>query len=220
MCGISPAVLDTFKKLEEFNHKSSMVLRSWTKLSLSQKRTQHKDLRERIKREIACRGSPSSGAVGKRGVKGSKDQQQLKSLSLHDLKQRLQDVGANVDHITFIMQEGKWLVPPVGSTGKSDVKRPHHGLPMFVGLLVTGFKGDWITQDSCITCSKAHEIARCCWCQCGICEDCGELVSRASQKGGEWKGASTACCGDVNGCRKRTQEIKLFWRTQTGEDIE
>ena len=219
MCGISPSVLDTFKKLEELNHKSSMVLRSWTKPTLSQQRTQHKDLYERIKREIACRGSPSSGAVGKRGVKGSKDQQQFKSWSLYDLEQELQVVGADTDSITFIMQEGKMLVPTVGSTEKSEVKRPHHGLPMFVGLLVTGFKGDWITQDGCIACSKADGIARCCWCQCGICEDCGDLISRASQKGGEWKGASTACCGDVNGCRRRTTEIKNFWRTQTGEDI-
>ena len=69
------------------------------------------------------------------------------------------------DDFTRLMHEGRLLL-----TGEI-LERPHRGRPMFVGLLLTGFGGDWITQGNCWKCGAHHEIGRCAWCHAAICQD-------------------------------------------------
>ena len=87
---------------------------------------------------------------------------------------------------------------------------------MFAGMLLTGFGGKWITQGSCVKRESPHATARCHRCQCGICENHGILLSRASREGG----ASMACCVAAIGCEDRQKDIFEFWKKQTGEELE
>ena len=87
-------------------------------------------------------------------------------------RQRYEDVQMNMecyakhcDDFTRLMHEGRLLL-----TGEI-LERPHRGRPMFVGLLLTGFGGDWITQGNCWKCGAHHEIGRCAWCHAAICQD-------------------------------------------------
>ena len=91
--------------------------------------------------------------------------------------------------------------------------RPYRGRPMFVGVLLTGFGGDWLTKGSCHFCGSPHETARCSRCQCGICEDRGLLLARAGQ------GSSLACCRSLEECAARQENILDFWEAQTGESL-
>ena len=81
-------------------------------------------------------------------------------------------VGAQLDALTFSMQEGRL-------TSGEDLVGPYRGRPMFVGVVLTGFEGDWITKGSCYFCASPLETARCLKCQCGICEEHGVLISIA-----------------------------------------
>ena len=92
---------------------------------------------------------------------------------------------------------------------------------MFVGVLLTGFGGSWITRGSCYICGQPHNTARCCRCQCGICEEHGLLLARASQADGsrEWQETSTACCNTSRGCEDRQRQVLEVWETQTGEEF-
>ena len=108
--------------------------------------------------------------------------------------------------------------------GAEVLTRPYRNLPMFVGVLLTGFGGSWITQGSCYICGQPHDTARCCRCQCGICERCGELLAQASQKQvkgkWEWLGSSTACCEYSYGCKERQEQIIDFWKKKSGEAVQ
>ena len=118
--------------------------------------------------------------------------------------------------LTFKLQEGKL------TQRNEELKRPCRGRPMFVGVLVTGFGGSWITQGSCNICGNPDNTARCCRCQCGICKEHGLLLARASQAdgSGEWQGTPTACCNTSSGCEDRQRQVLEFWRRQTGEKLE
>ena len=82
-------------------------------------------------------------------------------------------VGAPLDEITFTTQEGKL-------TSGKDLVRPYRGRPMFVGVVLTGFGGDWLIKGSCYVCKLPHEIARCWQCPCGICEESSGRRGRRS----------------------------------------
>ena len=185
---------------------------------LAERRSEVKDWHQAIAREIASRqekgkDSPLSGA-GKKG-KGSKRQLQYKNWSDSQLRHELARAGGQMDQLTLTLQEGKL-------TSGKVLERPYRKLPMFVGVLLTGFGGDWITQASCNACGRPHNTARCCWCQCGICEQHGLLLARASQADGsrEWQGTSTACCNTSSGCEDRQRQVLELWRRQTGEKLE
>ena len=93
---------------------------------------------------------------------------------------------------------------------------------MLVGVLLTGSGGSWIRQGSCYICGQPHDTARCCQCQCGICEEHGLLLARASQAdgSGEWQGTPTACCNTSSGCEDRQKQVLKHWRKQIGEELE
>ena len=96
-------------------------------------------------------------------VKGPKRPWQFRDWSDQELREELARVGQQMDQLTFRLQEGQL------TSGKVLV-RPYRNLPMVVGVLLTGFGGSWITQRSCFACGSPHNTARCCRCQCGICE--------------------------------------------------
>ena len=107
-------------------------------------------------------------------------------------------------------------------TSGKDLVRPYRGRPMFVGVMLTGFGGDWITKGSCYVCESPHEIARCSKCQCGICEDDGVVIGQAGQEDATkaWQGASLACCRNAKACESRQRRILDFWQLQTGERLD
>ena len=192
MRGNSTEAQALFMQMEFLNHDSSMALRNWSRMSISDKRNQSKEWCQDIKGEMESRslcrrgrGSPFSGAFANRPAKGLMLQYYFRNWSDCDLHKALQRAEFELNLITRDLQEGKL-------TNGTELTRPYRSLPMFVGLLLTGFQRDWITQSTCIMRGNADNIARCCWCQCGICETHGVFLSRASQEGGEWKGSSTA----------------------------
>ena len=126
-----------------------------------------------------------------------------------------ENVAERLDSVTFYMQEGKL-------TNGEQLRRPFRSIPMFAGVLLTGFGGTWITHGACLTCDTPHDIARCSRCQGGICELHGVLLSRASQESGsaEWQGASVACCRADSGCVDRQTQILEYWEEMTGEKMQ
>ena len=223
MCGISLPVHEAFVRLEDLNHESSLALRTWSRKPLVERRSEFKDWYQAIAREIADRrgqekgkGSPLSGAGKKGKGKGTKRQSQFRNWSDQQLRDQLAHVGKQMDDLTYRLQEGKLMSGTV-------LARPYRILPMFVGVLITGF-GDnsWITLGSCFHCGNPNETARCCRCQCGICEEHGSLLARASQLDGigDWQGTSTACCNTSNGCEDRQKQVLEFWRIKTGEKLD
>ena len=196
-----------------------MALRTWPKRPLAEWRCEVRDWYHTLAREIAGRqekgrGSPHSRAGKKGKGRGSKRQWQFANWSGRQLRHELDRVGKVMDQLTLHLQEGKL-------TSGKKLERPHRNLPMFVGLLLIGFGGNWITQGSCYMCGHPHDTARCCRCQCGICEQHGLLLLRASQADGcrEWQGTSTACCNADTGCEDRQRQVLEFWETQTGEEL-
>ena len=163
-----------------------------------------------FKEDAARRGSPVSGAEGK----GTKRQVQFRNWSDQDVSHELARASEQLDQITYTLQEGKLTFGEV-------LARPWRGLSMFAGVLLTGFGGTWITQGSCYTCGNPDDVARCSWCQCGICEWHGVLLARASQASasGPLPGAFMACCSNSIGCEERQRRILEFWRQQTGEEL-
>ena len=107
-------------------------------------------------------------------------------------------------------------------TSGKDLVRPYRGRPMFVGVVLTGFEGDWITKGSCYVCEAPHEIARCSKRQRGICEDDGVIIGQAGQEHATkaWQGASLACCRNAKACESRQRRILDFWKLQTGERLD
>ena len=207
MCGISTSVRDVFTQLEELNYHSSIALREWAGESLVERRAELKSRYKDLRREI-------SGRQGGRGKekRGGKRQWHFMEWSDGDLQNEVQQISETLDGITSVLQEGQ-------KTSGEELTRPCRSLPVFAGMLLTGFGGAWITQGSCITCRSTCATARCHWCQCGICENHGILLSQASHEGGGRQGASMACCVVGIGCDKRQQAIKDFWKEQTGEDL-
>ena len=126
-----------------------------------------------------------------------------------------ENVAERLDSVTFYMQEGKL-------TNGEQLRRPFRSIPMFAGVLLTGFGGTWITHGACLTCDTPHDIARCSRCQGGICELHGVLLSRASQESGsaEWQGSSVACCRADSGCVDRQTQILEYWLQMTGEKMQ
>ena len=175
MCGISQKVHDAFQVLDELNHESSMSLRNWTGKPLVEERGEIKDHYQSLAKDITARDqqrSPVPGAGKKskdkgkekgRG-KGAKRQFQFKNWSDQDVRNEHLRVGQELDRMTFNLQEGKL-------TSGQELTRVYRTLPMFVGVVLTGFGGDWITQGSCYICGIPNGTARCCRCQCGICQE-------------------------------------------------
>ena len=226
MCGISMKVHDAYQLLDELNHESSMSLRNWTGKPLVEMRGEIKDHYQALAKEITARDqqrSPVPGAGKKskdkgkekgRG-KGAKRQFQFKNWSDQDVRNEHLRVGQELDRMTFNLQEGKL-------TSGQELTRVYRTLPMFVGVVLTGFGGDWITQGSCFICGNPNDTARCCRCQCGICQEHGLLLHKASRASGsgEWQGSSTACCSPGIGCEGRQKRILDFWKRQTGEELQ
>ena len=213
MCGNSTEAHDLFMQIEFLNHDSSMALRNWSRMSISDKRNQAKEWCKDIKEEKERRrrlGPPFPGAFVNMPAKGMQLEHYFRNWSDSDLHKALQLAESEFDLATRDLQEGKL-------TNGTTLTRPYRSLPMFVGLLLTGFQRDWITQSTCIMRGNADNIARCCWCQCGICETHGVFLSRASQQGGEWKGSSTACCDIARPCKERQRNILKLWKIKTGE---
>ena len=82
-------------------------------------------------------------------------------------------------------------------TSGIELVRPYRGRPMFVGAVLTGFGGDWITQGSCYLCASPHDAAQSSKFQRGICEEDGILIGIAGteeQAHGTkaWQGISLA----------------------------
>ena len=218
MCGISIQVHDAFVQLEDLNHESSLALRTWSRRPLVERRSEVRDWYQAVAREIASRQEKGKGSpllrAGMKG-KGPKRQCQFRNWSDRELRDELACIGEQMDRLTYRLQEGKL-------TSGQVLLRPYRNLPMFVGVLLTGFEGIWITRGSCYICEKPHDTARCCRCQCGICEEHGLLLARASQAdgSGEWQGTSLACCNTSIGCEYRQRQVLEFWRRQTGEELE
>ena len=223
MCGISIQVHDVLVQLEDLNHKSSLALRTWSGRPMVESRSRKRDWHQAVAREIAGRqekgrGSPHSRAGKKGKGRGSKRQWQFANWSGRQLRHELDRVGEEMDQLTLRLQEGKLSHLRSGK----ELVRPFRKLPMFVGVVVTGIGAPWITQGGCHHCDFPHDTARCCWCQCGICEDHGLLLARASQAPGsrECQGASMACCNADTGCEDRQRQVLEFWREQTGQKLE
>ena len=135
---------------------------------MSESRAETKDRHQALAREIAARrdnSSPASGA-GKKGKeqsedkgkgKGTKRQHQFKDWSDRQVRDEHVRVGQALDKQTFRLQEGRL-------TSGVELTRPYRTLPMFVGLMLTGFGGEWITRGSCYMCGDPHDTARCCRC--------------------------------------------------------
>ena len=149
------------------------------------------------------------------GKGGQGTKRKFIAYSDEQLHTQLAHVCDRMGALTFKLQEGKLM------QNNKGLKRPHRSLPMFVGVLLTGFGGDWITQASCNACGRPHNTACCCWCQCGICEQHGLLLARAPRAdgSGEWQGSSLACCGTSKGCEERQRQVLEFWKPRTGEEL-
>ena len=207
MNGIRWSVHQIFLELEKLNHDSSMVLRSWQQRPVTEQRREIRNTHEALKREI--RGREQKKGKGK----GMERQYRFMDFSFEQLRAEKKGVGERLDQMTKDMQEGKL------TTGET-LTRPLRNVPMFAGVLATGFEGVWITQNSCWRCGHPHDTARCCRCQCGICESCGQLLARASQnEDGTRQGSSTACCLNVLKCNERQRQILNHWKAQTGEEL-
>ena len=222
MCGISVEVNDTFSKLDDLNHASSMALRRWSKPPLVAERTKLKEEYGFLKQEVDARAVQPVSKTAKR-KKGQQEagagQGRHRYYSHWSNKQvRLQchRVGTELDAITCIMQEGKL-------TSGEELVRPYRGRPMFVGALLIGFEGDWITEGVCLECQSPHDIARCSKCQCGICETHGLIIGLAGQDeqaSGDYQGASLACCSNTLACERRQHRILNYWAEKTGEKLD
>ena len=227
MCGISMAVNDMHVTLEDLNHESSQSLRYWRGRTLAEKRKDVKNYYDTIEWEIAMRTekghqkgtrSPVSG-VGKQGAKGKGTKRpgswQFRNHTDAALQREHTSTAEEFDRLTWLLQEGKF-------TNGTALVRPYRSQSMFAGLLLTGFGGDWITKRGCYMCPEAHDTARCCRCQCGICPEHGSLIARASQArgSGDWLGSSLACCNEGTGCNKRQKQVLDFWRQKTGEQLQ
>ena len=216
MCGISGPVFEAFVKVEEFNHQSSIALRYWRQTSAAERRRwvmrQYHALGKKCGEK--GHGSPPPGASRKGKGKGRK---RGRDESYEALQRELASVGEDLDRLTRLLQEGKLL-------DGTQVTRAYRKLAMFVGLLVTGFEGAWITKEGCYKCGHRGDTARCCRCQCGICEGCGEFLAQASQKQvkgkWEWLGSSLACCEYSYGCKERQEQIIDFWKKKSGEAVQ
>ena len=208
MCGEDIQVRDVFMRLKELNYQSSIALRKWAEEPLVERRATLKSRYKDLTREIDGR----QGARGK-AKRGAKRQRHFMEWSDGALQHEVRTVSEKLDWITSISREGN-------KTSGEELTRPCRSLPMYAGMLLTGFGGAWIKQGSCITCGSAHATARCHWCQCGICENHGILLSQAWHDGDRWQGVSKACCVGGIGCDGRQQAIVNFWKEQTGEDLQ
>jgi hypothetical protein len=202
-CGISQPVHDLFEQLQALNHTSSLVLRLWS-APLEATRREIKESYLMFENEMLRRQG--------KGKPGKKRPYQFLTWTNQEVREALANTGAQMDKLTWRLQEGKL------SNG-TEVKRPHRKLSMFVGVLATGFQVDefncWITQKTCFICRGGNNTARCCRCQCGICEEHGLLLTKAGQKNGVWQGSSTACCKDLDMCELRQHQVLDWWKTQT-----
>ena len=203
MCGISIPVHEKFARLDELNRASREALRE---IEWSQKQPVEAELEEVVARHRSIRGEIDR----RRRRAGAKSRSSFNDSSSQELRAELAVSRARMDELTNYLREGRL------SNGR-QLKRPRCNLPEFVGVLVTGFEGSWITQGGCLTCRETSKTARCCWCQCGICEAHGRLIARASRRDGA--GASTACCRDAGGCLGRQRQILAWWKQQTGEEL-
>jgi hypothetical protein len=83
---------------------------------------------------------------------------------------------------------------------------------MFVGVVLAGFGGYWITKGSCYVCASPLDTARCSKCQCGTCEEHGVLIGIAGTEEQhftkEWQGTSP-----------RMLQQRQSLREQAGEDL-
>ena len=222
MCGISVEVNDTFSKLDDLNHASSMALRRWSKPPLVAERTKLKETYGYLKQEADARARPpvSGTAKKKKGQQpagaGQGRYRDYRNWSNTQVLQECDRVGTELDAITCIMQEGKL-------TSGAELVRPYRGRPMFVGALLIGFEGDWITEGMCLECQSPHDIARCSKCQCGICETHGLIIGLAGQDeqaSGDYQGASLACCSNTLACERRQHRILNYWAEKTGEKLD
>ena len=136
-------------------------------------------------------------------------QHQFQQVPANDLKSQCADVTEQLDHLTYLLQEGK-------SSDGHVLDRPHCMIAMFVGVRILDFPGHWIEHTWCVGC-PCREAARCCRCQAGICENCGLLLNKAARDGraGEWKGASQAICKNRTDCENRQDAILAFWKQHT-----
>ena len=151
---------------------------------------------------------------GKEAGHGQRRHYQFRDWSDQEVRDEFDRVGALLDKITSTMQEGKL-------TSGQVLARPYRGRPMFVGVLVSGFGGDWITKGSCYVCASPHNTARCLKCQRGICEGHVILIGEVGQGEGAhgpntWQGASLACCSNTRACESRQRQILEFWKRKAG----
>ena len=181
MCGISITVRDVFMQLEELNYQSSIALREWAMEPLVERRATLKSRCQDLRREI-------NGRQGGRGKekRGAKRQRHFMEWSDGDLQHEVQQISETLDGMTSVLREGH-------KTSGEELTRPCRSLPMFAGLLLTGFGGRWITQGSCITCRSTHATARCHWCQCGICENHGYRMSTCPGTDDKRSACGSAC---------------------------
>ena len=126
-------------------------------------------------------------------------------------------VGEQLDKLTLSMQEGRL-------TSGKELVRPYRGRPMFVGVVLTGFGGDWITTCARYVCASPIDTARCLTCQCGICEEDGILIGIAGieeQHGtNAWQGALLACCRHAKAYENRQGRILDFWKLKSSERLD
>ena len=133
MCGISTEVNDVFGVLEELNHTSSLALRLWVKEPLVKRkqlvRSEWTKLNDEMKWRHLLPGGAREFAKFWPG-----------NLELWDQHRQKEQ---EMDELVYRMKEGKL------SSG-TELKRPYRGLPMFVGVLATGFDGAWMRESKCI----------------------------------------------------------------------
>ncbi|MFM7986446.1 MAG: hypothetical protein ACKPKO_44755, partial [Candidatus Fonsibacter sp.] len=86
--------------------------------------------------------------------KGQRRQYLFGNWSDREVRDEFDSAGAQLGAITFTMQEGKL-------TSGRQLVRPHSGRPMFVGAVLSGFRGYWITEGSCYVCASPHGTAQC-----------------------------------------------------------
>ena len=127
--GISIPVHDVFMQLEELNYQSSIALREWAPEPLVERRAELKSRYKDLMREIDGRRRARGKAKG-----GAKRQWHFMEWSDGDLQHEVQQVSEKLDKITFVLQEGKL-------TSGEELTRPCRSLPMFAGVLLTGFGG-------------------------------------------------------------------------------
>ena len=70
MCGDGVEVHDTFQKLDDLKHESSLALRNWVQIPLAERRAELREERSSFMTEHDAKSGPQVSGAGNKGSRG------------------------------------------------------------------------------------------------------------------------------------------------------